>query len=174
MPPALAQAVALALAIDQRDRPADAMELAEALREGAPGAWARRPRRRGFATSTTRVVPGQPTAATRVPGPTRPPRCPARRGSVPARRQTRQEAAAAYARQTGVEDRAAPPSRSGRGFRRMMAVLALLAVLALIVIAAVTISNSTSNTVVQYRKVVAHDAQSAINQLTDIINKYTK
>jgi beta-lactam-binding protein with PASTA domain len=56
----------------------------------------------------------------------------------------------------------------------MMAVLALLAVLALIVIAAVTISNSTSNTVVQYRKVVAHDAQSAINQLTDIINKYTK
>ena len=56
----------------------------------------------------------------------------------------------------------------------MMAVLALVAVLALIVIAAVTISNSTSNTVVHYRKVVAHDAQSAINQLTDIINKYTK
>ena len=68
----------------------------------------------------------------------------------------------------------APPARSGRGFRRMMAVLALLAVLALIVIAAVTISNSTSNTVVHYKKVVAHDAQSAINQLTDIINKYTK
>jgi hypothetical protein len=108
------------------------------------------------------VAPADPpTPATRVPR------------QVPARRPTRQEAAAAYTRQTAAE-RQGPPSRSGRGFRRMMAVLALLGVLALIVIAAVTISNSTSNTVVHYRKVVAHDAQSAINQLTDIINKYTK
>jgi hypothetical protein len=38
----------------------------------------------------------------------------------------------------------------------------------------VTISNSTSSTVVHYRKVVAHDVQSGISQLTDIINKYTK
>ena len=67
-----------------------------------------------------------------------------------------------------------PPARSGRGFRRFMAVLALVAVLALIVIAAVTISNSTSNTVVHYKKVVAHDAQSAINQMRDLINQYTK
>ena len=173
VPPALSQAVALALAIDQRDRPADAMELAEMLRKGARGEGPATSTR-GFATSTTRVVPGQPTAATRVTRPDPPTPVPRAPRQVPARRQTRQEAAAAYARQTGVEDRAAPPSRSGRGFRRMMAVLALLAVLALIVIAAVTISNSTSNTVVQYRKVVAHDAQSAINQLTDIINKYTK
>jgi hypothetical protein len=104
--------------------------------------------------------PDPPTPATRVPR------------QVPARRPTRQEAAAAYDRQTVAERQG--PARSGRGFRRMMAVLALLAVLALIVIAAVTISNSTSNMVVHYRKVVAHDAQSAINQLTDIINKYTK
>jgi serine/threonine protein kinase len=172
VPPTLAQAVALALAIDQRDRPADAMELAELLRNGARGAGPA-PSTRGFATSATRVVPGQPTAATRV---TRPdPPTPAGRAprQVPARRQTRQEAAAAYARQTSV-DHQAPPAQRGRGFRRMMAVLALLAVLALIVIAAVTISNSTSNTVVEYKKVVAHDAQSAINQLTDIIDKYTK
>jgi hypothetical protein len=27
---------------------------------------------------------------------------------------------------------------------------------------------------VHYRKVVAHDVRSGINQLTDIINKYTK
>jgi hypothetical protein len=92
---------------------------------------------------------------------------------VPARRQTRQEAAAAYSRDTMAE-RQTPPRSGGRGFRRMMAVLALVAVLALIVIAAVTISNSTSNTVVHYRKVIAHDTQSAINQLQGIINKYTK
>ncbi len=172
VPPALAQAVAVSLAIDQRDRPGDAMELAEVLREGARGV-APSTQTRGFATGTTRVVPRQPTGATRVARPDPP--TPATRAprQVPARRPTRQEAAAAYTRQTAAE-REAPPARSGRGFRRMMAVLALLGVLALIVIAAVTISNSTSNTVVHYRKVVAHDAQSAINQLTDIINKYTK
>ncbi len=172
VPPTLSQAVALALAIDQRDRPVDAMELAEALRDGARGTGPST-QARGFVTSATRVVPGQPTGATRVARPDPP--TPASRAprQVPARRPTRQEAAAAYTRQTAAE-RQAPPSRSGRGFRRMMAVLALLGVLALIVIAAVTISNSTSNTVVQYRKVVAHDAQSAISQLEDIINKYTK
>ena len=172
VPPTLSQAVALALAIDPRDRPADAMELAEMLRNGASGTGpATSPR--GFATSATRVVPGQPTAATRIAGPETPAAAARAPRQVPARRPTRQEAAAAYARQTSVEH-PAPPARSGRGFRRMMAVLALLAVLALIVIAAVTISNSTSNTVVHYKKVVAHDAQSAINQLSDIINKYTK
>ena len=172
VPPTLSQAVALALAIDQRDRPADAMQLAEALREGARGTGpSTQPR--GFVTSATRVVPGPPTGATRVARPDPP--TPATRvpRQVPARRPTRQEAAAAYNRQTAAE-RQAPPQRSGRGFRRMMAVLALVAVLALIVIAAVTISNSTSNTVVHYRKVVARDTQSAINQLTAIINKYTK
>jgi eukaryotic-like serine/threonine-protein kinase len=172
VPPTLAQAVALALAIDQRDRPQDAMELAEVLRDGAQGTGPSRSAR-GFATSATRVVPGGPTASTRVAPPDPP--TPAARAprQVPARRPTRQEAAAAYNRTTAAE-RQAPPSQGGRGFRRLIAVLALLGVLALIVIAAVTISNSTSNTVVHYRKVVAHDVQSGINQLTDVINKYTK
>jgi serine/threonine-protein kinase len=172
VPATLAQAVALALAIDQRDRPGDAMELAEVLRDGARGTGPATSTR-GFATSATRVVPGQPTAATRITRPDTPAAAARAPRQVPARRPTRQEAAAAYTRQTGVDPQA-PPARSGRGFRRMMAVLALVGVLALIVIAAVTISNSTSNTVVHYRKVVAHDAQSAINQLSDIINKYTK
>jgi eukaryotic-like serine/threonine-protein kinase len=172
VPPTLAQAVALALAIDQRDRPQDAMELAEVLRDGAQGTGPSRSAR-GFATSATRVVPGGPTASTRVAPPDPP--TPAARAprQVPARRPTRQEAAAAYNRTTAAE-RQAPPNQGGRGFRRLIAVLALLGVLALIVIAAVTISNSTSNTVVHYRKVVAHDVQSGINQLTDVINKYTK
>src|ERR1700727_1536815 len=171
VPPSLSQAVALALAIDQRDRPADAMQLAEALSNGVQGTGPSPPTR-GFVTSATRVVPGEPTGATRVARADPP--TPASRAprQVPARRPTRQEAAAAYSRQTVAERPA--PSRSGRGFRRMMAVLALLGVLALIVIAAVTISNSTSNTVVQDKKVIARDAQSAINQLSNIINKYTK
>jgi beta-lactam-binding protein with PASTA domain len=56
----------------------------------------------------------------------------------------------------------------------MMGVLAVLGVLALVVIAAVVIANSTSNTVVHYKKVVAQDAQTAISQVEDLINKYTK
>jgi serine/threonine-protein kinase len=167
--PPLARAVALALAIDQRNRPADAMELAEALREGARGVGPAGPPTRGSATGVTRVVPGDLTAATRVSARTRSePVTPARAPrQVPARRPE----VAAY---RTAEERPQAPARSGRGFRRLMAVLALAAVLALIVIAAVTISNSTSNTVVHYKKIVAHDAQSAINQMRDLINQYTK
>ena len=170
VPPALAQAVAVSLAIDQRDRPQDAMELAEVLRAGAQGVGPN-PKTRGFATGATRVVSSPPTGTTRVSRPDPPTPVTRAPRQVPARRPTRQEAVDAYTRQTAAER---PTAQSGRGFRRLMAVLALLGVLALIVIAAVTISNSTSNTVVEYKKVVAHDAQSAINQLSDLINKYTK
>jgi CHASE3 domain sensor protein len=62
----------------------------------------------------------------------------------------------------------------GRGFRRFVAMLALLGVLALIVIAAVLISNSTSNTVVHYRAIAGNDVHSAISQLQSLINQYTK
>ena len=55
-----------------------------------------------------------------------------------------------------------------------MALLALIAVFALVVIAAVAISNSTSNTVVRYQKVVARDVNSAVNQLQNLISQYTK
>jgi serine/threonine-protein kinase len=171
VPPSLAHAVALALAIDPRDRPADAMQLAEALREGARGIGPAGPPTRGFATGATRVLPGDPSAATRVsPGTRSEPTTAARAPrQVPARR-PRPEVAAYQT----ADERQRPPAQSGRGFRRLMAVLALVAVLALIVIAAVTISNSTSNTVVHYKKIVAHDAQSAINQMRDLINQYTK
>ena len=177
VPHALAQAVAMTLAIDQRARPADAMELAEMLREGSrgvPPAGAEQP---NFATSaSTRILDERrgTTAATRltprsVPAP--------RADAAPRTAQTRP------ARQ--IEPRRPPrraepaydrrPERSGgRGFRRVMVLLALLAVFALVVIAAVVISNSTSNTVVHYQKIIAHDAQSAISQLQSLINKYTK
>ena len=108
--PTLAQAVALALAIDQRDRPADAMELAEALRDGARGVGPSA-QTRGFATGATRVVPGAADGARPAwPGPIRPRRRRRAPRQVPARRPTRQEAAAAYDRQTAAE-RQAPPRR---------------------------------------------------------------
>jgi serine/threonine protein kinase len=174
VPHALAQAVAAALAIDPHQRPADAIEFAEMLRDGARGVGSPRAIPPGASTTATRIVPEDGTAATRVTarpatspgtGPARVPR------QVPPRRSPRPEVAA-YARPRAPERE--PPQRSGRGFRRFMAFLALIAVLALIVIAAVTISNSTSSTVVHYKAIVARDAQSAISQMDQLINKYTK
>ncbi len=174
VPAALAAAVASALEIDQRYRPRDAMELAEALQDGARGIGPTRATG-GFATGATRVAPGDPTTATRVtPRRAEPPTAatrPVPPRQVPARRPARPEVAA-YSRRAPAADH--EMERSSRGFRRAMALFALLAVLAVIVIAAVTIANSTSNTAVHYQKVVARDAQSAVNQLQNLINQYPK
>jgi serine/threonine-protein kinase len=176
VPHALAQAVAMTLAIDQEARPADAMVLAEALREGSRGVPPPGADSPNFATSAaTRVVADDETAATRLaPRAPRAPRVPDPSTAqsraprqVPARRAPRAEPA--YARRP-----AAPQRSSGRGFRRLIGLLLLVAVLALIVIAAVVISNSTSNMVVHYKQVVGNDAQSAIHQLQSLVNKYTK
>jgi serine/threonine protein kinase len=182
VPHTLAQAVAMALAIDHRARPADAMVLADGLRDGLRGIAPPGADSAEFATSAaTRVVEQDDTDATRVtprtgvtrpagvprPAATPPTRVPRQ---VPPRRPPRSDAA--YGR--AGSDRGPQPRSGGRGFKRMMGVLALLAVLALIVIAAVTISGSTSSTVVHYKKIIATDAQSAISQLGNLISKYTK
>ncbi len=173
VPHALAQAVAWALAIDQEARPADAMVLAEALRDGARGVSPPGADSPNFATSAaTRVVADETAATSVAPRVAAPPTARSRAPrQVPARRGAAPEPA--YARRPAARRR--PPRASGgRGFRRLIGLLALLAVLALIVIAAVVISDSTSSMIVHYRKVVAGDAQSAINQVQGLVNKYTK
>ena len=172
VPHALAQAVAMSVAIDQRARPADALELAEMLRNGAQGIAPAGADSAEFATSAaTRYMPEaeEATASTRI-APRPAPRTAQNRAArqVEPRRAPRR-VDPAYER----ERRVAPPAqRSGRGFRRMMALLALIAVFALVVIAAVVISDSTSNTVVHYQKIIAGDAHSAISQVQQLINKY--
>jgi serine/threonine protein kinase len=179
-PHALAQAVAMALSIDQQGRPASAMELSEALRDGARGIAPPGAENANFATSAaTRVTDGRSTAATRTSIPAPEPATPTRSTrpraltprEVPARQAPRRPAAPANRRPAPPER---PPQRSGRGFRRLIGFLALVAVLALIAIAAVLIANSTSNTVVHYQKIVARDAQSAVSQLHKLITKYTR
>jgi hypothetical protein len=39
---------------------------------------------------------------------------------------------------------------------------------------AVTIAASTSSSAVHYRKVIAHDTQSAVKKFEDLVNQYTK
>jgi serine/threonine-protein kinase len=178
VPHALAQAVSMALSIDQNARPASAVELGEMLRDGARGVAPAGAADANFATSaSTRVTDRRPTAATRlstpVPAPATPTRStrPLTPREVPARQAPRRAAAPAGRRQAAPER---APQRSGRGFRRLIGFLSLLAVLALIAIAAVLIANSTSNTVVHYQKIVGHDAQTAIAQLQKLIDKYTR
>ena len=182
VPHGLAQAVAMALAIDQANRPADAVELSEALRDGARGVSPVGADRPTSATSAATGVMGDEaeTAATRVTPRSAPTRTaqtrpaqtrPAPRQPEPRRAPRRVEANDS---RRSAPVRRAPPTQSGRGWQRFMVLLALLAVFALVVIAAVVISNSASNTMVHYQKIIARDAQSAISQIQSLINQYTK
>ena len=177
--PELAHAVALALSIDKQARPADALSFGETLRNGAngieplPGPVAAQ-----TSTSETRLLGGREaaTSATRVA----------------AQRSSRQQATGAapgrpvrrlepqpYAGE-GSETRAPydrPAERRSRGRRagrRLAGFLALLCLFAAAVIVAIVISTSTSNTAVQARRTIAHDVNSAINQVQSLISQYTK
>jgi serine/threonine-protein kinase len=179
VPHALAQAVAMALAIDQTARPADAAELADAISDGAHGVMPPGADGPNFATSaSTRLIDEpDPTAATRVTPRPAAPRTAQTRAAPRTTRPAEPRRVPPRRPEPVASRRAAQPARerrSGRGFRRLIGFLAVIAVFALVVIAAVAITNSTSNTVVHYRKVVAHDAQSAINQIQNLVNQYTK
>jgi serine/threonine protein kinase len=171
VPHSLALAVACALAIDQHDRPEDALQLADMLRDGARGiAPAGAPQsptsatrfleREEEATAATRLTPrpAPPTAQTRAARP------------VEARRPPRR-VEPNYQRRAPAP---LPPPQDSRGFRRGLALLVLAVVLLIVVIVAVAIANSASNTVIHDQRIVGHDAQSALQQLQGLINQYTK
>jgi serine/threonine protein kinase len=190
VPRELSQAVAMALAIDQQARPADAQLFAETLRNGyrgvsplpstAPTAHLgtaaatrvnqRQPtaptrpvtrREREAQTAATRIEPQrQPAPRTAATRQVRPPREPARvapRAQAPPTTRTSQRAAAA-------------PRRRGRAARRLTALVMIAVVFTAAVAVSVILATSTSNSVVHFRRVVAHDAQSAINSVRDLIN----
>jgi hypothetical protein len=167
--------VTAALALDQEDRPADTMVFAEALRTGAHGIETP-----GIApaaamgTRATRVLSGSdaPTAATRAA--TRRVRAadPITQAPLARRLEPRPYATAGYARpapQYAPEQR-----RSSQAGRRLAIGLTLLLVFVAAVVIAVVISTNTSKTIVQLRTTVAHDAQSAIHQVQNLISQYTK
>jgi beta-lactam-binding protein with PASTA domain len=52
--------------------------------------------------------------------------------------------------------------------------LAALVVAALIVVAIILITHGNSPTVVHYRKVVGNDVSQAVDQMQQLIDKYTK
>ncbi len=173
VPRELAIAVAQGLAIDQEARPADAIVFAESVRNGMhrldpfpAGA----PTAHMGTSAATQLLPGgdQETAATRIaqrpsttratalrtPRPLEPQRSPRRRAAPPASQR--------------------PEQRGNKALRRLLALFLLALVFTAAVAVAVVIATSTSNTVVHFRTVVAHDAQSAISAIRSIINGNTK
>ena len=179
VPRELAQAVLLALSIDKSARPRDAIVFAEALRNGMNG---RAPRSDRAATAhlgtsaATEVLADRspPTAATRVAA--APAAAPRTRQPPPRRAEPRR---ATPRPATGYPPPAAAPRAArrggaGRAMRRLVILLLLALVVVAAVVVAVAIATSTSNTVVHYRTVVGHDAQTAINQVKSLVNQYTK
>jgi serine/threonine-protein kinase len=177
VPHELSQAVALALAIDQEGRYSDAVTFGEALKNGVNGlpplGGTAQTAHLGTQAATRMLSPrDDATEATRMaPRPTPPPRTgvttarTSRRqlDPIPAARRPAQTAPATMAER--------PPNRA---MRRFMAFLALAIVFTVAVAVAVILATGTSNTVVHFRTVVGHDAQSAISNLRDLINQYTK
>jgi eukaryotic-like serine/threonine-protein kinase len=163
VPRTLAQAVALALALEPEGRPQTAAAMEQAIRDGARGVepvGATDPTiHLGAGMTATRLLEAEPTTATRaLPRRKAPPRQVAARRPAPATR-----AAPAGAR---VDDRR-------RGLRRLVALLAVLALLAAVVaIALVATSNSGDG--VHLKPVVSQDAQDAVQQLQDLIDDNTK
>jgi eukaryotic-like serine/threonine-protein kinase len=181
VPPELADAVALALSLDKEERPASAALLSDAIASGARGiepVQDSRTRNLG-GTAATRVLSGRraPTAQTRVAtGPAT-----GARGPATARtRQLEPRRAPAYPPPDGAYGpeaaRRAPAQRSGgnRAARRFFAFLAVVLLFVAAVAVAVTIAASTSSKAVHFRRVVAHDTHSAIQQFQDLVNQYTK
>jgi serine/threonine-protein kinase len=184
IPLALSHAVAMALALDKAQRPPDAASFAENLHNGTrgiepltavtrthAGAQAEAPTAHLPTSSTTslpqrdgppRAVPPRPatlrradTAATRLSD-----RPPAPRWEPPPQPRPWQP----------------PPRRRGsvwRAIRRTILALILMVAVAAGVIAAVELSAGGSSSV-QFRRVVAHDANQAITEVKKLIGIYSK
>ena len=178
VPEPLSRVVAAALAIDLESRPADAMLLADALRNGAHGIEpepSQLPTEHLGTRASTRVLGEreQPTAATRVARGATPPGT--RTGRTEIRRSAGPRPDPGYARRAAAVDRA--DKRRGaarRAARRFMIMLLLALLFTAAVVVAVVVATSTSNSVVHFRSVVAHDVNSAVKQLQSLINQYTK
>jgi serine/threonine-protein kinase len=172
VPPQLAQAVAMTLATDQESRPADAMVLADALRNGAHGLaplGATAQTAHLGTGAATRVLSSEDdrTAATRIAARTPPPRSARQLEPIPG---PHGQPARPAARATAAPRRA----ERRRGLRRFLVFLAIVLLFTAAVGAAIVITTSNSKQAVQIRRVVGNDAQSAINSLRDLINSNTK
>jgi serine/threonine protein kinase len=168
--PELADAVAIALALDPRERYQTAREMGRALRDGANGIAPgdrRAPARGAPATGATSVLAstggssagrssaGKSTRATRALSPRQP------------RQGLKREAAAARPARAA----AAPARRSG-GNRLLLMLLGLLAIAGVIV--AIVLISAPAQTRVTLRNVVYSNVQQASSALKQLVSENTK
>ena len=161
--PELADAVAIALALDPRERYATAREMRRGLSEGARGIPPAEPR-----SAASRTAPA--TSATTVLEPERRPQGPGERAAVAPRRPRQGPSKAAAAAPPAAKAPAARPAR--RSSRPLLLLLGLLAVV-LAIIAAVLISAPSSTRVV-LRNVVYTDVHQASSALQQLVSENTK
>jgi eukaryotic-like serine/threonine-protein kinase len=167
VPAALAQAVTIALALEPEGRYETASAMEQAVRDGARGlAPAGVPTR---STAATRVIApaaaagaAAGTAETRALSARRPQEVPARRPAPP-------QPVAPAARRTG----AAAVSPRRRGLRRLVSVLAVALLFGVGVAVAIVATGNRDNAV-HVKRVVADDAQQAVQQLQDLVDNNTR
>jgi eukaryotic-like serine/threonine-protein kinase len=166
--PELAEAVAMALALDPRDRYNTALEMGHALGNGARGIAPEsgaRGSKRGDASGRGRAAM---TSATTVLAGARSPKQPS--GTVPARRPRQGPARAAAAPvQSAGSASSAPRRRSSRVLVALLAVLVL--VLAIVV---VVVATAPATTKVVLRKVVYSDVQQTTSALEKLVSENTQ
>ncbi len=158
--PELAQAVAIALALDPRDRYETAREMGQAVEAAMRGVAPSGRRRGSRATQATSLLAapgaatgrGRSTTATAV-SPRRPRQGPQRT-------------------QQPLEDRA-PAPQTAHGRRRAIAALLTLLLLAAVVIA-ILVATSPSTTQPNLRQVVYKDARETSEALTQLVNENTQ
>jgi eukaryotic-like serine/threonine-protein kinase len=177
VPAALAEAVALTISVAAEERPQTAVEFAQLIEDGANGISpydSEGPtRHHGTNDAATRVMRGrdhtsQETAVTRVVAP-RPPATRTGQARTPRTVAPREPAPS---RRAQVPEQLAPRKRN-RGLRRLAWGLMLLLVAAVAAVVIAVVVNQTASTV-KYEKVVAKNAQTAIDKVETIISSHTK
>ena len=160
--PELADAVAVALALDPRDRYSTAREMKRGLSDGAKGiapAEHRGPARSAPATQATSVLTGSPRGAKPF-------------GAVAARRPRPGPARTGPPAAKPVRAASAAPTARRGNSRLLMAVLAVLA-LALVIVAVVLIT-APGPTKVTLRNVVYQDVGQATSALKQLVSENTQ
>jgi serine/threonine-protein kinase len=165
--PEMADAVAIALALDPRDRYKTANEMRRALHDGARGIAPQRPSGGEPATHATTVLAGsrRGSRGTRRAAPATAPT------AALAPRKPRQGTPRARAAATKPPPRARPARSGGRG--RLVGILLALLALALVIVAIVVLT-APSPTRVVLRNVVYSDIQHASSALKQLISENTK
>jgi serine/threonine-protein kinase len=174
--PELADTVAIALALDPRERYRSAREMGRAVSDaqrGIPPAEPTRGARGGHATAATSLLAA---GAGGVAGAGAPTRVSARGGAVVPRRPRAgvSPGPAGRAGPQAVEDvAAAPPRRGSSRGRRLFATLFVL-LLIVVAIVAVVLATTPAPTRIALRKVVYTDVEETSAALQQLVNENTK